>query len=255
MIFATATKWAEATIPSGETVLPLLIRLYDRLDGRCRDACIAAVESWVVRRKLARCNTGGDKQALGKLSREIREAPDDAVLRLLISDLQERGWPTNEQLRCEVVRRNMRPHKRLAHTVLKAIEHRVRSERSLDPPASMEIEQEIEHLMPIGWDKRRSDWPFPGETNQGDRNNAIWTLGNLTLTTWELNRELSNHSWQDKRTLLRKHDEANPDERFLETHVLRHCVSKSEWNEESIRCRSRELAGYICAIWPDAEHF
>ena len=80
----------------------------------------------------------------------------------------------------------------------------------------------------------------------------IQTLGNLTLTTW-LNRELGNHSRQDKRRLLLKPEKENPDKRFLETHVLEHHVSRSEWNEESIRCRSRKLSEHICRIWPRAK--
>ena len=243
MIFETATKWAEARTPFGDVVLPLLMRLYDRLDVKDRDACIQAVESWVVRRKLTRCNTGGDKQLFRNLSKEIGKTPDDVVSGLLVSELWKRGWPTDQQVRCELVQRDMRRHKDLARMVLEAIEiHLAESEGSVDPPTNMELE----HLMPIKWHNRRSDWPLPGGTNKEERKKAIWTLGNLTLVTPELNRKLGDHPWPKKRRKLKKNKGWNL---FLNLHLLRHFGKLEQWNEDAIQTRGCQLAILVCAIW------
>ena len=242
LIFETATKWAEARIPFGEVVVPLLMRLNDRLTVKDRHACIQAVESWVVRRKLALCNTGGDKQLFGKLSKEIGEAPDDAVSGLL-SELRKRGWPTDQQVRCELARRDMRRHKDLARMVLEAIElHLAGSESSVDPPTNMEIE----HLMPIRWHNRRNDWPLPGGMDEEERHRAIWTLGNLTLVTPELNRKLGDHPWPEKCSKLEKNNGWNL---FLNLHLLEHFRKLEQWNEDAIQTRGCQLAKFVCRIW------
>ena len=242
MIFETASKWAEARIPFGEVVVPLLMRLNDRLTVKDRHASIQAVESWVVRRKLARCNTGGDKRLFGNLSKKIGEAPDDVVSGLL-SELRRRGWPTDQQVRCELVRRDLRRHKGLARMVLEAIElHLAEPKSSVDPPTHMEIE----HLMPIGWHKRRCDWPLPREMNEEERNKIIWTLGNLTLVTPELNRKLGDDPWREKHSKLEQNKGWNL---FLNRHLLKHFGKSEPWNEDAIQTRGCLLAELVCRIW------
>lgn len=81
------------------------------------------------------------------------------------------------------------------------------------------------------------------------RERAILTLGNLTLTNSKLDIRLSNRPWEEKRHMLRKHDNL-----FLNKELLQH-VGESDWDEEAIRRRGRRLAGYVCRIWPHATAF
>ena len=261
MIFKTATRWTEARTPFGEVVVPLLVQLHDRLEGQDRDASIRIVESWVVRRKLARCNTGGDKQLLRRLAEEIRKAHVDEAVGRLKSELPESSWPSDQQLRCELVQRDMRRHKDLARMALEAIEIKLRlanqpdedgeSKKNVDPPTNMEIE----HLMPIRWFNRQNDWPLPGRPNQEKeesetRRKAIWTLGNLTLTTPQLNRDLDTRSWPCKRRKLRNHGGKNGGWNLcLNRHLLKHFGECERWDETAIQTRGCQLAKIACRIW------
>ena len=103
----------------------------------------------------------------------------------------------------------------------------------------------IEHILPQKWE---TNWPLPPDADDRDRDKRerfLKTLGNLTLTTSQLDISLSNRSWQDKRKTLEKHNNL-----YLNKDVLgRHW---DQWNEAAIEERGQCLAEIICnKVWPD----
>ena len=101
----------------------------------------------------------------------------------------------------------------------------------------------IEHLMPVGW--KTEEWPLPKGADEGEaryrRNGLIHTVGNLTLTTQQLNSSMSNDAWEAKRQELWAHA----------TLLLnKNLVSKGSWDEESIVDRIRWTANVVSQVWP-----
>ena len=113
----------------------------------------------------------------------------------------------------------------------------------------------VEHIMPKTWVK---NWPLldgstgipnPWSTDETDprwiatqrRNSLLHTFGNLTIITGSLNSSLSNGSWREKRDSIRNNS-------LLPLNTqLTHC---SEWNENSIEIRGRDLLSRALKIWP-----
>lgn len=230
--------------------VPLLMELYGRLEaGAERDKCLIAIESWLVRRLLSGYNARGYDKFFMKLLQGMDAADDPSgIVSGLLSDLQEGyTWPEDHQVQSDVIARAMYPWhaQRRVRMVLEAIEARLIAESGMAGNPAVPKELWIEHVMPQSW---QDHWPLPAEAAAAreDRERAILTLGNLTLTNSKLDIRLSNRPWEEKQRLLRKHDNL-----FLNKELLQN-VGESEWNEEAIRQRGRRLAGYILQIWPHA---
>ena len=229
-------------------VVPLLMRLFDQIGpGSGRDRCVTAIESWLVRRLLAGYNARGyDKLFINLLQRVDRVKDPDEVPAVLLTALQEGDrWPDDQQVRSDVVARPVYPWhaQRRVRMVLEAIESRLIAVSGMAGNPSVPHNLWIEHVLPQSW---KEHWPLPvgAATSEEERDQAISTLGNLTLTNAKLDIKLSNRPWQEKRELLEEHDNL-----FLTKHLLRD-YGKSDWNEDSIRKRGLKLAEYICHIWP-----
>jgi hypothetical protein len=78
------------------------------------------------------------------------------------------------------------------------------------------------------------------------RDKLIHTLGNLTLLTKRLNSSVSNGPWADKRSGLQDHDVLFLNRKLIET-------AKSDWSNEYIRTRTRDLIEVIIRVWPVPE--
>ena len=73
------------------------------------------------------------------------------------------------------------------------------------------------------------------------RNEIIHTIGNLTLVNQKLNSSLSNSAWGVKRDALLGHSVMN---------MNGDLASRSDWDEDSIRERSGEIAKLVAEHWP-----
>ena len=105
----------------------------------------------------------------------------------------------------------------------------------------------VEHIMPEKWQQH---WPLPSDKDEAeatnDRDEAIKSIGNLTLTTRKLNAKLSNSPWSEKRKTLDEHSSL-----FLNKTLLD--GAPDVWDEVAIEKRSSDLAKIIMQIWPSAE--
>jgi len=117
----------------------------------------------------------------------------------------------------------------------------------------------IEHILPQKWEKH---WPLeaaPGEESYDalleQRQSAIHSLGNLTITTSKLNRSMSNKAWEAKSKELQKHSLL----RITTASVLSAPepatgmsdeVWAAEWNEDRIARRGEWLRDQALCVWP-----
>ena len=92
------------------------------------------------------------------------------------------------------------------------------------------------------WEAFQHGHNLDGETRtlMDDRQKAIDTLGNLTLVTRALNSRMDNDGWEKKRTRLG--DSLLALNREISNH--------SQWDERTIRARAEHLATIANNIWP-----
>jgi hypothetical protein len=112
----------------------------------------------------------------------------------------------------------------------------------------------IEHVMPVKW---APNWPIPEEHLTDpeaklkfiqQRDDAVHTLGNLTLITGSLNPSLSNGSWQKKRPELAKYSKLNLNRYFYPVYEGEDPLA--EWNENAITRRGELLFESARKVWP-----
>lgn len=211
------------------------------------------VESWMVRRMLARVTTKAYNKVFTELVNRARLADrntvGDLVERFFADQRSESSyWPDDQDLVRDVS--ELQAYRRLGRgrlrMVLEAIEDHKRGWQGtavgLGGERVARGKFAIEHIMPRKW---HSHWALPhgGEAEVRDR--QIHTLGNLTLLTGRLNSRVSNGPWagaEGKRSALVAHDVLmlNRDLRDV----------SGDWTDTSISTRTADLARIIAAIWP-----
>lgn len=99
----------------------------------------------------------------------------------------------------------------------------------------------IEHIMPQNKNLSEEWQKELGDNWKEIQKMYIHTIGNLTLTAY--NSEMSDHSFKDK---------MNMDGGFKESalRLNKYVVSVSEWNEEHIKERAKQLCDKTLKIWP-----
>ena len=157
-------------------------------------------------------------------------------------------WPDDFMLRECLTTRPMKGTSGRKKMILEAIETNLRSEKS--EPLGETEKLTVEHIMPKRWEK---NWPITTDASdeveaERIRNEAIETIGNLTLTTDKLNSSLSNGQWVVKRKALENHSTL-----FLNKTLLYNATDV--WDEAAIAKRSSDLAKIITQIWPSADEF
>ncbi|MDO8150188.1 DUF262 domain-containing protein [Isoptericola sp. b408] len=222
-----------------------------------------ALESWVIRRTLARATMKGVNQLMVAILKVVADAPvdtaGDAVRDYLARQSADaRYWPTDEQMLAVLpglrLYGNIR-QSRIAE-VLWAVEKSLRTKFNEDLPQPPKLQ--VEHVMPQGWRTHWDSEPPLDPEAAANRDQLVNTLGNLTLVTQPLNGSLSHRPWTDaeasgmkaggmvgrgKRGLL---------EEFallvLTKQIVAHHVDA--WTDDDIRTRSSVLTEAICGVWP-----
>ena len=229
-------------------VTPVLLLLLSA-EQEPRQKALGVLESFLVRRMICRQSTMGFNRLVLELLNQLHKGGLENVDRTAAAFLKEqkaptRVWPTDEDVSHALVssplyRLLTRGRLRL---ILEGVEGWLRSSgKSEDTTVPGNLT--IEHVMPVGW--RTEEWALPIGIDEGEtryrRNRLIHTVGNLTLTTQQLNSSMSNDAWEAKQQELWAHA----------TLLLnRDIVSKGSWDEESIVDRSRWTANVVSQVWP-----
>ena len=230
-------------------VWPLLLKLrHLDIGPEEREACLVALESYLVRRLIAGYQARSYDQVALELiealseQAEILEGPSKAIRTHLLSYSENANlWPNDGITRQAVLQRNLALYAR--RLVLAGLEKHLIPSMAGNPapPAGLHVE----HLMPQGWGPE--EWPLPSgidpEQAEEERSQALATLGNLTLLNARLNSSASNRAWKVKREKIQESDNL-----FLNRRLLQE--SGDQWTEEDIEQRGRWIGGMVVKIWP-----
>ena len=233
-------------------IWPLLFRIRNlSVDQDERERCLATLESYLVRRRIAgyqaRSYDRVTLELIGVLQVEgsLATNASDAIRQQLLGYREGTNlWPSDAETSKGVMERTLPQYAQLL--VLTVVERNLITGRAArqDVPTTVEVE----HLMPEGW--QPSAWPLPEgmarEEAEQRRNDAIGTVGNLTLLNGKLNSSISNSAWAVKRSAIEEHDNL-----FLNRRLLSEAGS-GEWTEEQIKERGQWMCGEIMKIWPRA---
>lgn len=218
---------------------------------------ITAVESWIVRRRLLRLQSGDLGRVAAELISAARGSSNGEVVERVEHHLTRQQststyWPGDEELvetlrTTPFYRRFSQPMQRM---VLQAIEDAMRGFTSSGPSKTgirvHRDKHQVEHLLPRSW---RSHWPVEDAAAEADRDEHVHRLGNLTLITGSLNASVSNGAWlgeSGKRAALHRHDV------FLMNRAIVD-ASAEGWGERRIDERTETLVREIVATWPVPE--
>lgn len=246
------------SVLESEVIKPLVLCLLDPDESVVPDDQVAraldVVESWMVRRMLVRATTKNYNQLVAEvvalLRTSSRATAGDTIERFLRSQSSgSRYWPDDSEIRDEL--EGLPAYRRLGRgrlrMVFEAIEDHRRGWRGetsgLGHERSARGVYAIEHVMPRKWS---AHWPLVDGQSEVDRDGIIHTLGNLTLLTTKLNSKVSNGPWLGsggKRAALEGHDVL-----MLNRELLRE--AGSQWSEQAIRARTRQMTEFIIEIWP-----
>ena len=228
---------------------PLLLRL-QRIEAQqsVRDRWFAALESYFVRRLI----TGYQARSYDQIALELLEtlpAEDadgssigDSILDRLLQYRESASiWPSDAEVRQAVLNRHLPQYAQ--RLVLSAIEQYLITDRAAVQFLSPGVQ--IEHIMPRGW--QSVSWPLPKGVEQAlaesRREEAIATLGNLTLLNGPLNLSISNAAWDVKRSGIEESDNL-----FLNRRLLQEFPNA--WTEDDIHSRGEWMHNVIVEIWP-----
>jgi hypothetical protein len=197
------------------TPWPLLLFLYANEaipDAEAQRAALA-LDSFLMRRAICRLETKDYNRLFASILATVKAGdPADAgrVLEeaLAAQSAASRLWPNDGEFIGGLLGDlyNTLYRARLK-SLLVGIESQLLSSRAEpDTPRSANLATlSIEHVLPQGWEK---NWPLPDSATEEDvarRWAHVHRLGNLTLTTRNLNSSLSNNPWEKKRHSLQTH--------------------------------------------------
>ena len=239
-----------------DVVRPLFLFLVDPSEGQINqselDKSFEIIESWMVRRMLARVTAKQYNKLIPEVISEVRKDRQNsaAVLEKFFEtqSVESSYWPDDDEIRRELksvefYRKIWRPRVRM---ILEALEDYQRGWKNNEiAKAGSRIRRAnytVEHLIPRAW---QTNWPLPKGVGELERNQIVETLGNLTLLSQKLNSGISNGPWlgtKGKRAALTQHDVLLMNRSIQD-------VGEKGWTEELVRGRPDELIEVILDIW------
>ena len=220
------------------------------------------IESHIIRRYICRSESKSFSTNVANILSKMHKQKDNIaeVLKDFLgnSTIEAARTPTDDEVisSCKSLPIYTPKSSNKIAYILKYIEENVADSRFRENTDKNKIS--VEHIMPQGW---KEYWrikngmehvKIPHEKNTeivldsatqelvNERDNLIHTIGNLTLVTSKFNSKLSNKPWGEKRLEIRTESDLK-----LNVAIAEH----TEWNEDVIKERSAELAGYINQIW------
>ena len=244
------------------TMLPVALLLFrdPEIDPERRRRVLAIIEDFLIRRMICGSTTKNYNRLGADLVKALKgnlNEPDVVAHRFFAEqDAAANRWPSNAEVTEAIVEKPLYGQRRRERLVeiLWEIEKRWRTaapktEQGLSKPENLTLE----HILPQSWE---SHWPLDqsAEDPVAWREQHLHRLGNLTLTTGELNSSLRNSAWNapegttDKRRGIVKHSLLLLNSRLAEAHP-------ESFTEHDIDRRGRQLAAEILAIWPGSDSY
>jgi len=230
------------------TLFPFLLFAYDQV-GQPKDLderleILVDLESYLVRRMICGLTTKNyNKVFLGllKAALQARGAVGESTRKYLLGQNSPSDrWPDDDEFR--VAWRSQPIYERITRARLRMLLEAIELERRNDKDEHLPLPKglTVEHLMPQHW---QTHWPLPKKSAEAElaRNEAIQSIGNLTLVTQPLNSAISNGPWQQKRDDILDHSALSLNRMFR---------SIDEWDEVEISARAEALFRLANSVWP-----
>lgn len=237
------------------TAIPVLLWLLGQPDvpTPIRDRTLHAIESWLVRRMLARESSRAYNRTFLDMLKLMKDSSPEMVDRVVVDFLRTREggsyyWPDDDTLREHMQNTPYwsRINQRRLRMVFRALEDALRG-TGFSEERTITGSLHIEHILPREW---AHHWPLPGERpvelERIERNEAKDLIGNLTIITDRLNPRISNGPWEKKREAISEFSTLRLNRKLVSTNPER-------WDEESIQRRGEELAEITSRVWPGPE--
>jgi hypothetical protein len=252
-----AHRYARVDRLSVTTAIPLLVWLRTLPESLLPPGdhlrCVAAVDSWIMRRVIVGANTRGyGKRFVDVLKAAKRALADDASIpdaveaALLDAGDSNLTWPTDDEVLTAFVERPFYDNltQERIRMILGALDYQMHLDHPKgEHPVFNYDSLQIEHLLPQKW---RTHWPIDCDDDaerallEMERDRVRNRLGNLTLITGPLNIPMSNGPWSDKRLAIAQHSNLQ----------LNAGVDEVEsWDEDSIADRARSLTAVAVRVW------
>lgn len=230
-------------------LLFLVVEAAEQIDRARRDAMLVDLESFLVRRWICGVTSKNYNRFFPALVGELRKAGAAAPEVLRARLVQAGGidrWPADKEFEnawlIEPAYEYLgSPGVRM---VLSAIHGELlgKKQEKVALPTSLTVE----HVMPQAWSNKWSEpsemcWSKPHETVEEARDRVIHTFGNLTLLTQELNSELRDGVYANKRPAITQQS-------LLLLNAYFQAVE--EWDEKGIGDRGEALLKHAKRIWP-----
>ena len=239
------------------TMLPVALLLFrdPAVEEGSRRIVLSTLEDFLVRRMICGWTTKNYNRLAADLVGAIKGDPlnpDSATQAFLAGqDSPANKWPTDSEVREVLLTKSLYGFRRQERLVmlLWEVEKRLRAQDSRTEQDLARPEKlTLEHVIPQSWEEH---WPLVEsvEDPRAWRDTHLHRLGNLTLTTGELNSSLSNSPWSaadaasDKRRALIRHSVLRLNAQLAED-------NPDVFDERAIDLRGECLAEEILAVWP-----
>jgi Protein of unknown function (DUF1524) len=244
------------------TAYPLLLALLDANVGPEEwEAISRTLESYLLRRAVCVMNTKNYNRIFLQLTKSLRRdgiSSANLTKQLKAQSGESGEWPSDIAFREAWLNKPAYElgNAKLVHILTRLNETYLTSKIEA---LSFEYQPSVEHILPRDW---IAQWPLPdgshGMTNSKlffapdddprafateVRNQALQTMGNLTILMQALNTAQSNSAWKDKKPELMKHSllPINQDLHDIEI-----------WDENAIASRGEKTFERALMIWPKA---
>lgn len=232
----------------GTTLIPYVLYILLYADKEEQDKIFDYLESYLMRRVICHSDTRGYNKLFGDslLTNHI------LTLGSLIEYINEKGerlssFPDNNWVK-NGVENGILINKQNTG-ILYMLESRIRSGSSFATKLEGLNNYSLEHLMPKKW-KETWDKSELSEETIMERDDKLWTLGNLAIIPIRLNASISNARWEVKLG-----------GKGAKKQGLKECASGlvtlnkylgyPSWTEENIKERANDLYNRIIDVWKD----
>lgn len=222
-----------------DVAFPFLLELYSDYSGAVLDRddflkIVRLTESYVFRRAICSIPTNSMNKTFSTFSKAIRKGSYlNSVLAHYMTLPSYRRFPSDTEFHRDIQTRDLYNFPRRSYW-LRRLENHGRRERVIVD------EYTIEHIMPQN-PKLSAEWRAElGEDWERVHATYLHTLGNLTLTAYNL--EYSDHPFQKKRDM-------EGGFRVSPLQVNQGVGTLEHWNEDSIKLRASNLATIALDVW------
>lgn len=232
----------------GTTLIPFVLYILLNSEKEEQDKIFDYLEAYIMRRVICHSDTRG----YNKLFSDSLLTNHILTLDSLMEYINEKGerlssFPDNDAIRDGV--NNQVLINKQNTGILYMLESRLRTDKTFATKIQGLNNYSLEHLMPKKW-KETWDKSNLSEDVIKERDEKLWTLGNLAIIPIRLNSSISNAKWQKK---IVGNGPSKPGLKECASGLvtLNKYLDYTDWTEESIKNRANDLFEQIIDTWRD----